>query len=127
MERDRGRVARVAGVGTGRGETDLTRTRGAAPRLNPTNAYDERIRRANTTSEYESRPRMKYLALGAIRLYQMTLSPLLPPSCRFEPSCSHYAYTAIERFGLLRGGWMAARRLGRCQPFYHGNLYDPVP
>ena len=70
---------------------------------------------------------MKYLALGAIRLYQMTLSPLLPPSCRFEPSCSRYAYTAIERFGLLRGGWMAAKRLARCQPFYHGNLYDPVP
>ncbi len=70
---------------------------------------------------------MKKLAMGAIRLYQMTLSPLLPPSCRFEPSCSHYAYTAIERFGLLRGGWMAAKRLGRCQPFYTGNLYDPVP
>ncbi|HEX6818157.1 MAG TPA: membrane protein insertion efficiency factor YidD [Ktedonobacterales bacterium] len=70
---------------------------------------------------------MKYLALGAIRLYQKALSPLLPPSCRFEPSCSRYAYTAIERFGLLRGGWMAAKRLARCQPFYHGNLYDPVP
>lgn len=70
---------------------------------------------------------MKYLAMGAIRLYQKTLSPLLPPSCRFEPSCSRYAYTAIERFGLWRGGWMAAKRLARCQPFYHGNLYDPVP
>jgi putative membrane protein insertion efficiency factor len=70
---------------------------------------------------------MKYVAMGLIRLYQKTLSPLLPPSCRFEPSCSHYAYTAIERFGLLVGGWMAIRRLGRCQPFYHGNLYDPVP
>jgi putative membrane protein insertion efficiency factor len=70
---------------------------------------------------------MKYLGLGMIRLYQKTLSPLLPPSCRFEPTCSRYAYTAIDRYGLLRGGWMAIQRLGRCHPFYHGNPYDPVP
>jgi uncharacterized protein len=70
---------------------------------------------------------MKYLGMGAIRLYQHTLSRVLPSSCRFEPSCSHYGYTAIERYGLLRGGWMALKRIGRCHPFYTGNLYDPVP
>ena len=68
---------------------------------------------------------MKYLALGAIRLYQLTLSNLFPSTCRFEPSCSHYGYEAIDRYGLFRGGWMAARRLGRCHPFHPGG-YDPV-
>ncbi|MFI5268752.1 MAG: membrane protein insertion efficiency factor YidD [Chloroflexota bacterium] len=68
---------------------------------------------------------MKYLALGAIRLYQLTLSNLFPSTCRFEPSCSRYGYQAISRYGLLRGGWMAARRLGRCHPFHPGG-YDPV-
>jgi len=69
---------------------------------------------------------MKYLAMGLIRLYQLTLSPLLPPSCRFEPSCSRYAYQAIDRFGFLKGGWLAAKRLSRCHPFHPGG-FDPVP
>jgi len=68
---------------------------------------------------------MKYLALGAIRLYQLTLSNLFPSTCRFEPSCSSYAYQAIARYGLPRGGWLAVRRLGRCHPFNPGG-YDPV-
>jgi putative membrane protein insertion efficiency factor len=70
---------------------------------------------------------MKYVALGLIRLYQLTLSRVLPPSCRFEPSCSRYGYEAIERYGVVRGGWLAVKRVGRCHPFYQGNLYDPVP
>jgi putative membrane protein insertion efficiency factor len=70
---------------------------------------------------------MKYLALGLIRLYQKVISPMTPPSCRFEPTCSHYGYEAIEKYGFFRGGWMAAKRIGRCHPFYNGNLYDPVP
>ena len=69
--------------------------------------------------------RMKYLALAAIRVYQLTLSPLFPGTCRFEPSCSRYGYEAVKRYGLLRGGWLAARRLGRCHPFAEGG-YDPV-
>jgi putative membrane protein insertion efficiency factor len=70
---------------------------------------------------------MKYLGMGLIRVYQQTLSRVLPSSCRFEPSCSRYGYTAIERYGLVRGGWLAIKRIGRCHPFYQGNLYDPVP
>lgn len=70
---------------------------------------------------------MKYVALGLIRFYQKFISPMTPPSCRFEPTCSQYGYEAIQRFGFFRGGWMAAKRIGRCHPFYTGNLYDPVP
>jgi putative membrane protein insertion efficiency factor len=68
----------------------------------------------------------KQSLLGAIRVYQSTLGPALPPACRYEPSCSHYAYTAVEKYGVLRGGWLALRRLLRCQPF-GGHGYDPVP
>ncbi len=68
---------------------------------------------------------MKTLALGAIRLYQLTLSRMLPPACRFYPSCSQYAYEAIARYGVIRGGWLAVGRLCRCHPFNPGG-YDPV-
>ncbi|MDM8528949.1 membrane protein insertion efficiency factor YidD [Anaerolineales bacterium HSG24] len=69
---------------------------------------------------------MKYLALGIIRFYQKFISPLYPPACRFEPSCSHYAHQAIEKYGLFKGGWLATKRIGRCHPFNPGG-YDPVP
>jgi len=69
---------------------------------------------------------MKFLALGSIRSYQATLSPLLMPACRFYPTCSAYAYEAIERRGVLSGGTLALRRLLRCHPF-GGHGYDPVP
>ncbi|HEX9068554.1 MAG TPA: membrane protein insertion efficiency factor YidD [Ktedonobacterales bacterium] len=65
--------------------------------------------------------------MGAIWVYQHTLSVVLPSSCRFTPSCSVYAYTAIDRYGLFKGSWMAAKRISRCHPYYHGNLFDPVP
>lgn len=68
---------------------------------------------------------VKIPALAAIRLYQLTLSRVLPPACRFYPSCSHYAYEAIDRYGLLKGGKMALGRLARCHPFNPGG-YDPV-
>lgn len=66
------------------------------------------------------------VALTLIRVYQKAVSPLFPPSCRFTPTCSTYAYTAIERHGMVRGGWMAARRIARCHPWNPGG-YDPVP
>ncbi len=69
---------------------------------------------------------MKYLGLIPIRIYQMTLSKMLPPSCRFEPTCSHYTYEAIDKYGLLRGSWMGFKRILRCNPFTQGG-YDPVP
>jgi uncharacterized protein len=61
-----------------------------------------------------------------IRGYQRLLSPLLPPSCRFHPSCSQYALEAIQRHGALKGSWLAVRRLARCHPFNVGG-FDPVP
>ena len=68
---------------------------------------------------------MKSLALGLLRLYQRWISPALPPSCRYAPTCSEYAMEAVERYGALRGGVMAAWRVGRCHPFAKGGL-DPV-
>lgn len=69
---------------------------------------------------------MRRFALGMIRLYQRSLGLWLPPSCRFQPTCSDYAYEAVARYGPWRGGWMAIGRLGRCHPFHPGG-YDPVP
>ncbi|MCK5769989.1 membrane protein insertion efficiency factor YidD [Algiphilus sp.] len=66
------------------------------------------------------------LILLVIRGYQRWLSPLLGPHCRFQPSCSQYAYTAVARFGALRGGWLAMRRILRCHPLHPGG-HDPVP
>lgn len=69
---------------------------------------------------------MKFLLLALIRLWQMTFSRVLPPTCRFYPSCSEYGYQAISRYGVLKGGWLTLRRLSRCHPFHPGG-YDPVP
>ena len=68
----------------------------------------------------------KRILLGLIWVYQSTLGPALPPSCRYEPSCSHYASGAIQRHGALHGTYLAIRRLLRCQP-WGGSGYDPVP
>ena len=69
---------------------------------------------------------MKRVLLTIIRLYQLTFSRILPPSCRFVPSCSHYGYEAVEKYGPLRGGWLALKRLARCHPLHPGG-YDPLP
>jgi len=66
------------------------------------------------------------LLLVILRAYKRFLSPLLGPRCRFHPSCSSYAMEAIERFGALRGSWLAAKRVGRCHPLHPGG-FDPVP
>lgn len=69
---------------------------------------------------------MKRVLLMWIRLYQLTLSRLLGPSCRFEPSCSHYTATCIDRFGAARGTWLGVKRICRCHPFNPGG-FDPAP
>lgn len=65
-------------------------------------------------------------ALFLLRFYKKFISPLLPPMCRFEPTCSVYMYDAVNKYGALRGIWMGLRRLGRCHPFNPGG-WDPVP
>lgn len=88
-----------------------------------TNFTDPRLRDLPVT--WRNLPRFPVLAL--IRLYQYTISPSLPPdTCRFYPTCSHYGYQAIYKYGLIKGGWMATWRLLRCNPFNPGGI-DPVP
>lgn len=68
---------------------------------------------------------MKTVLVALLRFYKAAISPFLPPSCRFTPTCSEYAMGAIERYGVLRGGWKGIRRLSKCHPFHPGG-YDPV-
>ncbi len=69
---------------------------------------------------------MRRVLMWLIRLYQNTISRVLPPSCRFIPSCSQYTYEAIEKYGVLKGSWLGVKRLSRCHPLNPGG-YDPVP
>jgi putative membrane protein insertion efficiency factor len=69
---------------------------------------------------------MRFAVLSVIGIYQKTLSPLLPTSCRYYPSCSHYSQEAVEKYGVLKGIWLGVKRLGRCRPL-GGQGYDPVP
>ncbi|MEE8466398.1 MAG: membrane protein insertion efficiency factor YidD [Dehalococcoidia bacterium] len=69
---------------------------------------------------------MKFAVLSVIWVYQRTLSPFLPSSCRFYPSCSHYSQEAVEKYGVAKGNWLGIKRLGRCRPL-GGQGYDPVP
>lgn len=70
---------------------------------------------------------MKRLMLFLIRVYRSKISPLFPPRCRFTPTCSAYAMEAIEKYGAVKGGFLTAKRLLRCNPFYKGDYFDPVP
>ena len=69
---------------------------------------------------------MRAVALVPLRFYKRFISPLLPPMCRFEPTCSVYTMQAVEKYGVLRGVWLGIRRLARCHPFNPGG-WDPVP
>lgn len=68
---------------------------------------------------------MRQIAILIIKMYRLFISPLKPPTCRFVPTCSEYSLQAIEKYGILRGGFMAIRRILRCHPFHPGG-YDPV-
>ena len=72
---------------------------------------------------------MKSVLLLMIRFYRRAVSPCFPPCCRYTPTCSQYALEAIEKYGALKGGWLALRRLARCHPFHRQKSveYDPVP
>lgn len=70
---------------------------------------------------------MKKLFLALIRFYQKCISPAFPARCRFHPTCSAYAYEAINKYGAVKGLYLALRRFLRCHPFYKGDWYDPVP
>ena len=70
--------------------------------------------------------RVKRVFLFLIDVYRRYISPLKSPCCRYIPTCSEYAMTAIERYGAMRGGWLALKRILRCHPFHEGG-YDPVP
>lgn len=69
---------------------------------------------------------MKKFVLGAIRFYQREISPLCPPRCRYIPTCSEYAVEAVEKYGAIKGTFLATKRILRCNPFHKGG-YDPVP
>lgn len=70
---------------------------------------------------------MKRVLIWMVRFYRRAISPYTPPSCRFVPTCSEYALEALEKYGALKGGWLAFKRLMRCNPFNKGDYYDPVP
>ncbi|MCB1917150.1 MAG: membrane protein insertion efficiency factor YidD [Rhodocyclaceae bacterium] len=69
---------------------------------------------------------MKALLIALLKAYRLAISPLLGRNCRYHPSCSEYAIEAVQRHGVIRGGWLAIKRVGRCHPFSRGG-YDPVP
>ncbi|WP_419955852.1 membrane protein insertion efficiency factor YidD [Neobacillus niacini] len=68
----------------------------------------------------------KKILISVIRFYQLVISPIKPPSCRFYPTCSHYGLEAVQRFGALKGGWLTLKRILKCHPFHPGGI-DPVP
>jgi hypothetical protein len=81
-----------------------------------------------TLAEYArvNQPLPARILIGLIRFYQLVISPGLPPSCRFYPSCSEYTLQAIAKYGALKGLWLGVKRIARCHPFHPGG-YDPVP
>lgn len=71
---------------------------------------------------------MKHILIALVKFYRKYISPLTPPTCRYVPTCSQYALEALEKYGALKGGWLAIKRICRCHPFHKGHdFYDPVP
>ncbi len=70
---------------------------------------------------------MKRVLLALIRFYRKSISPLRPPCCRYYPTCSQYALEAVEKYGAVKGGWLAFKRILRCNPFSRHDPFDPVP
>ena len=71
---------------------------------------------------------VKHILIALVKFYRKYISPLTPPSCRYVPTCSQYALEALEKYGALKGGWLAVKRICRCHPFHKGHdFYDPVP
>jgi putative membrane protein insertion efficiency factor len=68
---------------------------------------------------------MRRIFLLLLKVYKKVISPMFPPSCRFFPTCSEYSYQSIDKYGLIKGGWLSIRRLSKCHPFHPGG-YDPV-
>ena len=96
--------------------------------VSPTESQTDRVREAAKFAAATGGPSLGVkAALVALRSYKLYVSPWFAGSCRFEPTCSVYAYQAIERFGVRRGLWMALKRLLRCHPFSRKFGYDPVP
>jgi uncharacterized protein len=69
---------------------------------------------------------LKKVLISIIRFYQVVISPIKPPTCRFYPTCSHYGLEAVQRFGAVKGGWLTMKRILKCHPFHPGG-FDPVP
>ncbi|MEH7414627.1 membrane protein insertion efficiency factor YidD [Neobacillus drentensis] len=69
---------------------------------------------------------LKKIFISLIRFYQVVISPIKPPSCRFYPTCSQYGLEAVQRFGAIKGGWLTIKRISKCHPFHPGGV-DPVP
>ena len=71
---------------------------------------------------------MKHILIALVKFYRKYISPLTPPTCRYVPTCSQYALEALEKYGALKVGWLAVKRICRCHPFHKGHdFYDPVP
>jgi len=71
---------------------------------------------------------VKHILIALVKFYRKYISPLTPPTCRYVPTCSQYALEALEKYGALKGGWLAVKRICRCHPFHKGHdFYDPVP